>query len=149
MRNLSGTRLVLVMVVMSWAVSSAAQGACSALKKFKVESIEFPELRYQLIGKFGPPEFCDPDCPSYCSIVGEKEHAEEALPKIMQQEKAFRAIVQHLGLGAVREFSSEQKLAVYREYKKLICGMSLEMQGESRTFKLVANGCGGYRRPKR
>jgi hypothetical protein len=97
-------------------------------------------LRYQLIDKFGRPEFCDPDCPSSCNIVGEKEHAEEAFPQIRKQVEAFRAIVQHLGLGAVREFSSEQKLTLYREYKRLICGMSLEMQGEKRKFKLVANG---------
>ncbi len=128
------------MVALTWAVPGVAQGACSALKKFKVESIEFSELRYQLIGKFGRPEFCDPDCISSCSIFGEKAHAEEAYPQIRRQEEAFRAIVQHLGLGVVREFTSEQKLALYREYKKLICGMSLEMQGENRTFKLVANG---------
>ena len=142
MRNTSGTQLALIMVVMTWAVPGVAQGACSALKKFKVENIEFSELRYQLIGKFGSPEFCDPDCPSYCSIVGEKQHAEEAFPLIRSQREAFHAIVQHLGLGAVREFSSEQKLTLYREYKRLICGMSLDMQGENRKFRLVANGFG-------
>jgi hypothetical protein len=140
MRKPSGTRLALMMVLITWAVPGVAQRTCSALKKFEVEHIEFSELRYHLIGKFGRPESCDPDCPSSCSIFGEKQHAEEAFPQIRRQEEAFRAIVQHLGLEAVREFSSEQKLAVYREYKKLICGMSLEMQGENRKFKLVANG---------
>jgi hypothetical protein len=33
-----------------------------------------------------------------------------------------------------------QKLAVYRQYKRLICGMSLEMQGENRKFEFVAKG---------
>jgi hypothetical protein len=140
MRKLSVTRLALIMVVMTWAVPGVAQGACSALKKFKVESIEFSELRYQLIGKFGQPEFCDPGCPSSCSIVGERQHAEEAFPQIRRQGEAFHVIAQHLGLGAVREFSSEQKLTLYREYKRLICGISLERQGENRKFKLVANG---------
>ena len=138
MRNPSGARLALMMIVMTWAVPGVTQGACSALKKFKVEIIEFSKLRYQLINKFGPPEFCDPDCPSSCSIYGEKAHAEEAFPQIRRQEEAFREIVQHLALAAVREFSSEQKLTVYREYKKLICGMSLETQGENHKFKLVA-----------
>jgi hypothetical protein len=85
--------------------------------------------------------FCDPECPSSCHFVLEQEHAEAAFPQIRRQEDAFRDIVQHLGLGVVREFSAEQKLSVYREYKKLLCGMSLEAQGPNHKFKL-ASGTG-------
>jgi hypothetical protein len=129
-----------MVVVTIWAVPAVAQRACSFLRTFEIVHIESAELRYRLIDKFGPVEFCDPDCPSSCRISGEKEHAVEAFPQIRKQEEAFRAIVQHLGLGTVQQFSSEQQLAVYREYKKLVCGLSLEMQGESRKFGLTAQG---------
>jgi hypothetical protein len=124
---LSGKRLALTLSIVVWVFPASAQRpACSMQQKtIAVEQIELPELRYRLIDKFGPLRFCDPECPSSCHFVTEQEHAEEAFPQIRRQEEAFRDIVQHLGLGAVREFSGEQKLSVYREYKKLLCGMSL------------------------
>jgi hypothetical protein len=111
-----GKRLTLIVSIAMWAFPSLAQrpAACSPQKTFTVEQIVFPRLRYRLIDKFGPVRFCDPECPSSCHFVLEQEHAEEAFPQITRQEGAFRRIVEHLGLGAVREFSGEQKLSVYR-----------------------------------
>ena len=138
--QVSGKRLALILSITVWAFPTSAQRpACSLQQKtFTVEQIELPELRYRLIDKFGPLRFCDPECPSSCHFVLEQEHAEEAFPQLRRQEEAFRDIVQHLGLGAVREFSGEQKLSVYREYKKLLCGMNLETQGQDHKFKLAS-----------
>jgi len=119
--------------------ASAQRPACSLQPEtFTVEQIDLPELRYRLIDKFGPLYFCNPECPTSCHFVLEQQHAEEAFPQIRRQEEAFRDIVQHLGLGAVREFSAEQKLSVYREYHKLLCGMNLETQGQKHKFKLTS-----------
>jgi hypothetical protein len=139
MMQVSIKRIALIVSTTMWAFPSSAQRpACSLQKTFAVEQIELPELRYQLIDKFGPVRFCDPECPSSCHFVLEQEHAEEAFPQIRGQKEAFRKIIEHLGFAAVREFSSEQKLSVYREYKKLLCGMNLEAQGENHKFKLAS-----------
>jgi hypothetical protein len=141
MMQASGKQLALIVSITMWAFPSSAQRppACSLQEKaFTVEQIAPAELRYRLIDKFGPVQFCDPECPSSCHFVLEQEHAEAAFPQIRKQEEAFRRIVEHLGLGAVREFSGEQKLSVYREYKKLLCGMDLETQGENYKFKLAS-----------
>jgi hypothetical protein len=138
MINLSGKRLTLIMGVMTWAFPGVAQRTCSPQKNVAVEQIVLPELRYRLIDKFGSVRFCDPECWGPCSLIREQEHAEQAFPQIKRQEEAFHTIVQHLELGTIREFSGEQKLSVYREYKKLLCGMSLEMQGENHKFEFAA-----------
>ena len=136
----SGKQLALIVSIAVWVFPCSAQRpACSLQQKtFTVEQIVLPELRYQLIDKFGPVRFCDPECPSSCHFVLEQQRAEEAFPQIRRQEEAFRMIMEHLGLGAVREFSGEQKLSVYREYKKLLCGMDLATHGENHKFKLAS-----------
>ncbi len=137
--KLSAKRLALIVTAMMWALPISAQRpACSPQKTFTVEPIELPDLRYRLIDKFGSLRFCDPECPSSCHLVLEQQHAEEAFPQIRRQEDVFRDIVQHLRLGTIRDFSDTQKLAVYREYKKLLCGMSLEAQGETHKFEFAA-----------
>jgi hypothetical protein len=139
MMQVSSKQLALIVSITMWAFPSSAQRpACSLQKTFTVEQIDSPALRYQLIDKFGPVRFCDPECPSSCRFVLEQEHAEEAFPQIRRQEATFRKIVEHLGLGAVREYSGEQKLSVYREYKKLLCGMNFETQGENHKFEIAS-----------
>jgi hypothetical protein len=142
MKKLSGRWLALILSVTIWALPSSAQGGCSFLRTFAVEPVSYPELRYRLVDKFGV-RFCDPDCPSSCHFVREQDHAEEAFAKIKQQAETFRAIVQHLRLDTVRDFSGEQKLSIYREYKKLVCGMSFETLGDHHKFKLSATN--GFR----
>jgi hypothetical protein len=140
MMKVSGKQLALIVSITMWGVPSSAQRpACSLQDKmFTVEQVVLPELRYRLIDRFGPVRFCDPECPSSCRFVLEQQHAEDAFPQIRSQDGAFRKIVEHLGFGAVREFSGEQKLSVYREYKKLLCGMNLEPRGENHKFKLAS-----------
>jgi hypothetical protein len=135
---ISVRQLALIVSITMWTLSGSAQHSCSAQKSFTVEQIVLPELRYRLIDTFGPVGFCDPECPSSCNLVLEQQHAEEAFAQIRRQEAAFRSIVEHLGLKTVREFSGEQKLSVYREYKKLICGMSLETEEAKYKFEFAA-----------
>jgi hypothetical protein len=77
MMRVSGKRLALVVSITMWAFPGSAQRpACSPQQRtFTVEQIVLPELRYQLIDKFGPVQFCDPECPSSCHFVLEQEHA--------------------------------------------------------------------------
>ena len=140
MIKLSYKQMALILGIAIGPFPGAAQPACSPAKRFGVEQIVLPDLRYRLIDKFGSVQFCDPDCPSSCRLIGEREHAEAAFPQIRSQEPTFHAIVQRLGLGTKGEFSGEQKLSVYREYKKLHCGMSLAMPSENHKFEFVADG---------
>ncbi len=76
------------------------------------------ELKYRLLDTFGPLSYCDPD--EYPVPRGdEPQKAIEAFPTIQADGPTFAAIVDRLGLAGVTDFSPEQKLAVYRQWKQL------------------------------
>jgi len=83
----------------------------------KIEVISFPDLRYRLMERFGPAFFCDPDV--YPVARSDHEQAIRSFPDIVKDTPAFRAMAKHLGLDKVAEFSDDQKILLYREYKRL------------------------------
>jgi hypothetical protein len=77
-----------------------------------------PQLKYRLIDEFGI-FFCDPD---YYPVGGpeqEEHRAQETFPHILSDRDLFAAITDHLGLTQGAPLTDEQKLFIYREYKKL------------------------------
>lgn len=76
------------------------------------------ELKYALFARFGETFYCDPD---FYPVArrDEMEIALERFPEIQQETEKFQAMLRHLKLESVTTFSDEQKLAVYREYKRL------------------------------
>lgn len=100
------------------------------------------ELRYKVIQKFGPVGdapgifYCDPD---YYPIAfrDETEIAVERFPELQANEEEFNTILIHLNLSSTTEFSSEQKLAIYREHKKLNA-FTFESTGEQYRFELTS-----------
>lgn len=140
--NLSGRYAAFVLgAVISATLLSSAQTAVWSQKVVSAEPMVAPRLRYRLIDQFGPVRFCDPDCMGPCNLLREKKNAEEAFPLIRKDAETFRAITEHLGLEALHEFSAEQRLSIYREYKNLSRGVSLEIEGKSQRFK-IAEGNG-------
>jgi hypothetical protein len=113
------------------------------MQNVTIQKIADADLRYQLIAKFGPVRFCDPDCAGPCNIARKGKHAEEAFAKITQDDKTFHSILQHVGFQSASGLSAEQRGSVYGEYEKLVCGMSLEPRGEDLNFTFMA--ASGYR----
>jgi len=99
----------------------------------KIEVISFPDLRYRLMERFGPVFFCDPE--SYPVARSDREQAIRGFPDIVKDTPAFRAMAKHLGLDKVTEFSDDQKVLLYREYKKLRA-IKLEAQGDNVRFEV-------------
>ncbi len=100
------------------------------------EKITAPELRYRLLEYFGPLWYCDPDAYPVGRPMAEREGALQAFPNIQNDRETFAAIAKRLGLGKITEFSDEQKLSVYREYKKLRWAIRFEPQGEKYKFAI-------------
>jgi hypothetical protein len=99
----------------------------------KIEVISFPDLRYRLMERFGSAFFCDPD--SYPVARSDREQAIRSFPDIIKDTPAFRAMAKHLGLDKVAEFSDDQKVLLYREYKRL-WAVKLETQGDNVKFEV-------------
>ncbi len=76
------------------------------------------ELKYRLIDRFGVLWYCDPD--EYPVAHGDEQAlAEEALPRIRDDEETFAAITHRLSIDPEGALDAAQTLAVYRAWKML------------------------------
>jgi len=76
------------------------------------------QLKYRLIDQFGRLLFCDPD---YYPVArgDEQALAHQRLPDIQKDAPTFSAILSHLGIAPAATYTSEQELAIYRDWKML------------------------------
>jgi len=76
------------------------------------------QLKYRLVDQFGRLLFCDPD---YYPVAraDEQKLAHERLPDIQKDAPTFSAILAHLGIAPAASYTSEQELAIYRDWKML------------------------------
>jgi hypothetical protein len=76
------------------------------------------ELKYRVLDQFPHFFFCDPD---YYPIQqgDELELARQRFPELQANAEIFNTILAHNSLFGLTTFTDEQKLLIYREYKKL------------------------------
>src|SRR4029077_5706018 len=76
------------------------------------------QMKYRLVDQFGRLLFCDPD---YYPVARADEGAlaHERLPEIQKDAPTFSAILTHLGIAAGASYTSDQELAIYRDWKML------------------------------
>jgi hypothetical protein len=128
-------------MVAALALPACAESACEIGKAVIREHVAAPRLRYRLVDRFGPVYFCDPECIGPCLLNLEKKHAQEAFSSIRKDAETFEAIAERLKLAGISEFSDDQRLSIYREYKTLVCSISLEAEGKKHRFRIrSANG---------
>jgi hypothetical protein len=94
------------------------------------------ELKYRLIDAFAPLTYCDPD--QYPIAHGdENEKATAQFPAIRSDAPTFSAIRDRLGIGADTTFGADQRLAIYREWKRLNAVVLTDAGGGRMGFDLV------------
>jgi hypothetical protein len=76
------------------------------------------QLKYRLVDQFGRLLFCDPD---YYPVARADEGAlaHQRLPEIQKDAPTFSAILAHLGVPVASSYTSDQELAIYRDWKML------------------------------
>ena len=144
MRHLKGLTVVIYLVLLLGMISceSSRPGATpvpSATptprpQPTSVVPLTPTELKYALFARFGDTFYCDPD---FYPIAhrDEMELALERFPDIQKETEKFQAMLRHLNLTSVNNFSDDQKLMVYREYKRLN-SILLEPAGGQFNFSL-------------
>jgi hypothetical protein len=92
------------------------------------------ELKYRVLEEFPDFFFCDPD---YYPIAREDEMvlALQRFPELQSNQDEFQVILNHLGLSATATFTDDQKLAIYREHKKLNA-IYFELSGDRYKFQI-------------
>ena len=81
-------------------------------------SLSPTELKYRVLDQFPDFFFCDPD---FYPIARDNELvlAKERFAELQANQEVFEAILSHNNLSGSTLFTDEQKLLIYREYKKL------------------------------
>jgi hypothetical protein len=101
------------------AIPSASPGATiGPLPTPADHDLSTAELKYRLIDAFSPLTYCDPDVyPIAHGDEGQKAGAQFSV--IEADAPTFSAILDRLGLVGQDTFGADQKLAIYREWKRL------------------------------
>jgi hypothetical protein len=96
-----------------------------------------PELKYLLIRHFGDIFYVDPD---YYPVAGEGQEEKNALeqfPTIRENETDFLAILEEIGLVNKADYTNEEILQIYREYKLLNLAVNIDPLGDIYRFELL------------
>jgi len=104
-----------------------------------------PELKYLLISNFDPVFYVDPDFYPIAREGQEEKNALEQFNTIKVDTIEFSAILEHLGLPTKTDYTSEEKLLVYREYKKLTRAVEITASGDLYNFVLRTGESQGER----
>jgi hypothetical protein len=101
------------------------------------------ELEYRLISNFGEAFYCDPDYYPVARLGQEEQNALEQFPVIRSNQAEFSAILKHIDLVDKSEYTTEEKILIYREHKELTLAVQMTVSGDAYNFTLrVGEGQG-------
>jgi Hint domain len=103
------------------------------------------ELKYRLLAQFPDFFFCDPD--TYpVATANEMDRATQLFPELQADPEEFNAILAHNNLAGLSTFSDDQKLLIYRQYKKLAAiQFQLTPAGYQFQLQVAKTGASGER----
>src|SRR5713101_381191 len=99
------------------------------------------QLKYRLVDRFGGLLFCDPDFYPIAR-ADEQSQADQRFPEIQKDGPTFSAILAHLGIAPAATYTSEQRLAVYRDWK-MLNALALEPVSAGFHFNAIFAGQSG------
>jgi hypothetical protein len=94
------------------------------------------QLKFRVMDRAGPPNYCDPDLYPIAREGGEQANAIAAYPQIQGNTELYAAILTHERLPT-GDLTDAQKVTVYRAYK-LLRAMNLTLNSNQYTFKYRA-----------
>jgi hypothetical protein len=101
------------------------------------------ELEYKLISNFGEAFYCDPDLYPVARLGQEEQNALEQFSTIRNNQEEFSAILKQLGLQEKADYTTDEKVLIYREHKKLIQAVQMTVSRDTYNFTLrVGEGQG-------
>ena len=125
---------IILAVAAMFAGACAKQGTATPPMPPVVYSV--PELKYKLIANFGDVFYVDTDFYPVAREGQEEKNALEQFPAIKADNAEFSAILQHLGLPDKADYTTEEKVSIYREHKKLTRGIEMTASGDIYNFVL-------------
>ena len=94
------------------------------------------ELKYQLLTAYPDYFWCDPDLYPVARPGVEQQNAIAEFTTIMADQEEFTAILNHLNLTVKAAYTDDEKLQIYREYKKLNGAVQVTAAAAGYTFSI-------------
>ena len=94
------------------------------------------ELGYRLLAQYPDIFWCDPDYYPVAREGQEQQNAVTQFPAIKANADEFAAIIHQLGLTDRADYTDAEKLAIYREHKKLTRALQMTLSGDEYKFSL-------------
>ena len=107
-----------------------------------VAPLDRADLRYRLVDGLGRPMFCDPDFYPVAR-ADEAALAAQHLAAIQADAPTYAAIVAHLGIDPSTAPTTDQVLAIYRDWKMLRALLLTEANGRFGFDYIAAAGSSG------
>ena len=97
-------------------------------------SLSPTEMKYRVLDQFPDFFFCDPD---FYPVARDNELAlaKERFPALQANQEEFETILRHTNISGNPFFTDQQKLVIYREYKKLNA-VPFQLVGEIYQFQI-------------
>jgi len=110
--------------------------ACSSSPSTTAVPLTATELKYKLLADYPGYFWCDPDVYPIAREGQEQANAAAQFPTIQANTELFNAILAHLGIAQKPQYTDEEKLLIYRQYKLLNYGVQLTQSGGGYTFSI-------------
>jgi hypothetical protein len=104
-----------------------------------------PELRYRLIANYGELFYTDPDFYPVAREGAEEKNALAQFNEIRANSAEFAAIIKHLGLTDKPDYTTSEKVSIYRDHKKLMLGIQMAPIEGGYNFTLRIGESQGFR----
>jgi Hint domain len=102
------------------------------------------QLEYRLFGQYDV-FWCDPDFYPVANPVSEQAKAIATFPTIQANQQEFSAILDYLLLEVKTSYSDDEKLLIYRQYKKLTYAVQISTSAGGYDFILRTGQNQGWR----
>ena len=94
------------------------------------------QLKYQLLAAYPDYFWCDPDFYPIARSGVEQQNAIDQFAAIQANREEFTAILTHLNLADKAGYTDDEKLQIYREYKKLNGAVQVTATASGYTFTI-------------
>ncbi len=103
------------------------------------------QLKYRLLDAYPDYFWCDPDYYPVAREGQEQQHALQEFPDIQANQEEFATILAHLSLPLKSSYSDDEKVAIYREHKKLSLAVQISFNGKNYDYTLRVGSGQGWR----
>jgi hypothetical protein len=113
------------------ATSTTTAGTTTSTSAYTIS-----QLKYQLLAAYPDYFWCDPDFYPIARSGVEQQNAIDQFAAIQANREEFTAILTHLNLPDKANYTDDEKLQIYREYKKLNGAVQVTAAASGYTFTI-------------